>query len=94
MTSISPGLVAAGESDASGVKRLLNSGNTYYQQPPGDATLSPEEMRRAKPMRIPGYSGPPARETPTPPASSGTPGVSPPSPGGPTATSGPVREAH
>src|SRR6516164_1598852 len=79
----SPNSVKAGQSSTIDCETLSESGNTYYQQAPGGRSLTPEEMRAAKPVPLPGYSGPPIQEQRTPPSFTGPPGASPPGFGGP-----------
>jgi hypothetical protein len=75
--------VNGGESGAGELKEPSGSRRvTHYQQPAGDHPLTPEEMRAAKPMPMPSYSGPPIRERRTPRPFTGPPGASAPDPGG------------
>ena len=85
----SPNSVKAGKSNATDCETPGESGNTYHQQAPGGGSLTPEEMRAAKPMPLPSYSGPPIQEQRTPPSFAEPPGASSPGFGGPARASTP-----
>ena len=85
----SPNSVTAGQSSATDRETPSEPGNTYHQQAPGGNPLSPAEMRAAKPMPLPSYSGPPIQEQRTPPPFAGPPGASSPGFGGPARASTP-----
>ena len=83
LTFINPTWVKGGESGTRELKEPSGSRRvTHYQQPAGDHPLTPEEMRAAKPMPMPSYSGPPIRERRTPRPFTGPPGALAPDPGG------------
>jgi hypothetical protein len=82
LTLMSPARVNGGETNTGRLDKTgVSESVTRSQQPVGTSPLTPEEMRAAKPMPLPGYSGPPIPEQRTPRPFTGPPGSSPGNPG-------------